>query len=150
MHDSPRSSFRIGVDLEQSKHVVYVDYVFLAELDRIFVVAEIVVAIGQTETALVHECNYLGSVLIILIGKETKQRFLTARISETRKYGSLNKKIEHAVKMTQFCGKIGSTGDRRKTLQIIRHAQANCETRSLRALWCLTEVQSLTKSINKL
>ena len=44
MHDSPRSSFRIGVDLEQSKHVVYVDYVFLAELDRIFVVAEIVVA----------------------------------------------------------------------------------------------------------
>ena len=69
------------------------------------------------ETALVHERNYLGSVLIILIGKETEQRFLTARISDARKYASLNKKIEHAVKMTQFRGKVGSTVDCRNVLQ---------------------------------
>ena len=58
---------------------------------------QIVVAIRQPYPALIHEGDNPRSILIILKGTETKQRFPAPGIENAGKYASLNQEIKHAM-----------------------------------------------------
>ncbi len=74
LHDDLRLGRGFGfIVAQQHKHFRDVLDVFLAQVNRLGVVLEIVVAIGQAQAALIHFGNHLARVLEVGVGVEAEQ-----------------------------------------------------------------------------